>query len=87
MANPRQIRNSIFRLILGAAMAALTIAFMLIVVAPPPAQAQTYKKIHNFTGGQDGGTPYAGVTLDRGRKSNSMERQLAAASVTARFTS
>src|SRR5208283_4246135 len=28
------------------------------------AQAQTYKVIHNFTGGLDGADPYAGLTLD-----------------------
>jgi uncharacterized repeat protein (TIGR03803 family) len=30
-----------------------------------PAQAQTYKVIYNFAGGPDGGTPVAGLTLDR----------------------
>jgi uncharacterized repeat protein (TIGR03803 family) len=30
-----------------------------------PAQSQTYTVIHNFTGGQDGGQPAAGPTLDR----------------------
>src|SRR5215469_6151792 len=28
------------------------------------ARAQTFSVIHNFTGGQDGGNPYAGVTMD-----------------------
>ena len=31
----------------------------------PAAQAQTYTVLHNFTGGQDGANPYAGVTIDR----------------------
>jgi uncharacterized repeat protein (TIGR03803 family) len=47
------------------ATAALAIAFMLIVVAAQPAQAQTYSVIHNFTGAMDGRYPYAGVTLDK----------------------
>jgi uncharacterized repeat protein (TIGR03803 family) len=37
----------------------------LIVVATQSAQAQTYQVIHTFTGGQDGGNPYAGLTLDK----------------------
>src|SRR5271157_394855 len=65
MANPRQLRNLIFGLSLGAATAALAIAFVLIVVATQPAQAQTFNVLHNFTGAQDGGNPYAGVTMDK----------------------
>jgi uncharacterized repeat protein (TIGR03803 family) len=30
-----------------------------------PAQAQTFTVLHNFTGGADGATPYAGLTIDR----------------------
>jgi hypothetical protein len=30
-----------------------------------PMQAQTFTVLHNFTGGQDGEEPYAGVTMDR----------------------
>jgi uncharacterized repeat protein (TIGR03803 family) len=41
------------------------VAFVLAVVASPPAQAQTYNVIYNFTGGLDGATPYAGVVIDR----------------------
>ncbi len=29
------------------------------------AHAQTFTVIHNFTGGEDGGAPYAGLTIDR----------------------
>src|SRR5271157_948946 len=65
MATPRQPRNLIFGLSLGAATAALAIAFLLIVVAIQPAQAQTFNVIHTFTGGQDGGNPYAGLTMDK----------------------
>ena len=35
------------------------------IVVSQPAQAQTFKVIHNFTGGQDGQNPFAGVTLDK----------------------
>lgn len=45
-------------------MAALAVAFLLIVVAPHPAEAQTFTVLHNFTGGADGQNPYAGLTLD-----------------------
>ena len=65
MVKPRQIRNLIFSLSLGAATGALAIAFMLVVVAAQTAQAQTFKVIHTFTGAQDGGNPYTGVTLDK----------------------
>ena len=44
---------------------ALVAGFGLTVVATPAAQAQTYKVIHNFTGGGDGGDPSAGLTIDR----------------------
>src|SRR5271167_4814317 len=64
MANPRQPRNLIFGLSFGAATAALVIAFLLIVVATQPAQAQTFKVLHNFTG-QDGANPESGVTMDK----------------------
>ena len=64
MANPRQLRSLIFNSSFGAATVALAIAFLLVAVAPQPAQAQTYSVIHNFSGGEDGGTPEAGVTLD-----------------------
>ncbi len=38
------------------------ILFMILIV--PPAQAQTFSVIHNFTGGLDGRNPYAGLTMD-----------------------
>ena len=65
MANLRQFRNSIFGLSLGAATAALAIAFLLIAVASQPSQAQTFKVLHTFTGGADGTSPFAGLTLDK----------------------
>jgi uncharacterized repeat protein (TIGR03803 family) len=43
----------------------LTLLFALLAVLTPAAQAQyTFKVLHNFSGGQDGATPYAGVTMD-----------------------
>ena len=36
------------------------------VFTSPYADAQTYSVLYNFTGGQDGAAPRAGVTLDRG---------------------
>jgi len=36
----------------------------LAAIATFSAHAQTYTILHNFTGGADGGNPYAGVTLD-----------------------
>ena len=47
-----------------AAMVALEIAFVLTLAATQPAQAQTFTVLHNFTGGQDGAGPVAGVTMD-----------------------
>ena len=44
---------------------ALVIMFALAVVLSPAAQAQTYKVLYNFTGGLDGGTPFAGLTMDK----------------------
>ena len=39
--------------------------FVSTVIATAIAQAQTFQVIHNFTGGQDGANPFAGVTLDK----------------------
>jgi uncharacterized repeat protein (TIGR03803 family) len=43
----------------------MAIVFALTVVLMQSAQAQTYTVLHNFTGGQDGATPLAGVTIDK----------------------
>ena len=48
----------------AAAAFAVSIMFVLIVVAPPAAQAQTFTVLHNFAG-TDGAEPGAGVTMDR----------------------
>ena len=37
----------------------------LTIVVLPTAQAQTFSAIYNFSGGQDGATPYAGLTMDK----------------------
>ena len=51
---------------IGAATAvrALTIAFVLIMATMQAAQASTFNVIYNFTGGSDGTSPYAGLTID-----------------------
>lgn len=38
---------------------------VLAMIATQATQAQTYKVIHNFTGGADGATPWAGLTMDQ----------------------
>jgi uncharacterized repeat protein (TIGR03803 family) len=43
---------------------ATAILLVLTVAATSAAQAQTFRVLHNFTNGQDGGTPFAGVTMD-----------------------
>jgi uncharacterized repeat protein (TIGR03803 family) len=41
------------------------VLFVFVLGLTLTAQSQTYNVIHNFTGGQDGGQPAAGPTLDR----------------------
>ena len=45
--------------------AAMAIVCALAAVLMPSAQAQTYTVLHNFTGGQDGSTSFASLTMDR----------------------
>jgi uncharacterized repeat protein (TIGR03803 family) len=45
---------------------ALALLFALAIVAKQAAQAQTFSVLHNFTGGEDGANPYAGVTISPG---------------------
>ena len=40
-------------------------AVMLMSMATPVAQAQTYRVVYDFTGGQDEGCPYSGLILDK----------------------
>ena len=44
---------------------AIAVLFALSPLPAQPAQAQTYTILHTFTGGGDGGAPYAGLTQDR----------------------
>jgi uncharacterized repeat protein (TIGR03803 family) len=50
--SPYQLLSTIFVLALS-------------IVRAHPVQSQTYTVLHNFTGGQDGASPQAGVTMDR----------------------
>jgi uncharacterized repeat protein (TIGR03803 family) len=43
----------------------LSVGFMLALLANRPAQAQTFTVLHAFTGGADGGHPFAGLTMDK----------------------
>jgi len=66
MTNSAQHRSWTYNLRFRPAAAALTMAivFSLTVVVTQSAQAQTFTVLHNFTGGQDGASPKAGVTMD-----------------------
>ena len=67
MTNSAEYRSWAFNLSFRPATALLAIAivFSLAAVGPEGAQAQTYKVIHNFTGGSDGSDPEAGLAMDR----------------------
>jgi uncharacterized repeat protein (TIGR03803 family) len=66
MTNPGEHQSSMRCLRAVGAIRALTIVFVLIAAMGQAAQAQTFQVLHAFTGGPDGGTPYAGLTLDKG---------------------
>ena len=67
MQRKEESRNLFSLTVSRAATAMLTVAtvFTLTVVLTQPAQAQTFKVIHTFTGGGDGANPYAGLTMDQ----------------------
>jgi len=67
MQSKKQFQNLLFHTISRAATAALAMAivFALTVVLTQSAQAQTFKVLHTFTGGADGGEPNAGLTMDK----------------------
>ena len=65
MTSSRQQRTWIFGTSRRAATAALAMALALTVVATPAAHAQTFTVLHNFTNGQDGANPEAGLTMDK----------------------
>jgi uncharacterized repeat protein (TIGR03803 family) len=60
------LKQRISKITLGAATAALTLAFVigLGMVGAPSAQAQTFTLLHSFTGSPDGANPYATVIMD-----------------------
>jgi uncharacterized repeat protein (TIGR03803 family) len=43
----------------------IAIVLVLAIVLTPPAQPQTFTVLHDFTDGQDGGYPVAGVSIDK----------------------
>ena len=67
MQSKPQICNLIFRTISRAGAAALVIAtvFALTGVLTRSVEAQTFKVLHTFTGGQDGSLPGASLTIDK----------------------
>ena len=65
MLKPVQLSSSVSRTSFLWAALTVLLGFALPTLTAPPAQAQTYSILYNFTGGADGGGPYAGVTLDR----------------------
>ena len=66
MHNQQQLCSPLFRTGSRAATAAWATAIVLVltVVLAQPVKAQTYQVIYNFTAGQDGAYPEAGVTMD-----------------------
>jgi uncharacterized repeat protein (TIGR03803 family) len=66
MAILKRLRKSTLHFRVRAVTGALVLAIMfgLTVVAGQGAEAQTFQVIHTFTGGGDGSTPTAGVTID-----------------------
>ncbi len=66
MASSRQHRMRVLRSSPGATAAALAMVFVFTIGAIPSAQAQKYKVIHNFTGGQEAGAlPRSTLIIDR----------------------
>ena len=74
MLHHRRFPNVVFGASLRPESAALAImvlllfllfVFLFMTLTAQPVQAQTYKVIYNFTGGQDGAVPYTGLTMDR----------------------
>jgi len=62
------LQQRISKIRMGAASAALALPVMLVatVIMTQVAQAQTFTDLYNFTGGSDGGYPYAGLVRDAG---------------------
>jgi uncharacterized repeat protein (TIGR03803 family) len=66
MTTTPQHSTSVLSSSLGGAALAVALICALTLVLMQRAQAQTFSVIHNFTGGVDGATPWAGVTIDQG---------------------
>ena len=65
MANPGQHSRLIFAWNLRKTTFALAVVCGLTMAALQSAQAQVFTTLHTFTGGGDGATPYAGLSMDR----------------------
>ena len=65
MTNLPKYCRSILRYTLRRTSFALMLLCAVTSVALSPARAQTFSVIHNFSGGQDGATPSAGLTMDK----------------------
>jgi uncharacterized repeat protein (TIGR03803 family) len=60
-----QCRRSAVRISISSVAAAAVALLLALVVVMPAAQAQTLTVLHTFSGGGDGASPSAGVTMDR----------------------
>lgn len=67
MQGRNQHSNILLNIISRVATTALAVAvvFALTVILTQSAQAQTFQVLHSFTGGGDGATPLAGLTMDQ----------------------
>jgi uncharacterized repeat protein (TIGR03803 family) len=67
MENQQRSGNLVSEVVQHAIVAARILATVLALtlVATQAARGQTFKVLHNFTNGQDGGSPFAGLTMDR----------------------
>ena len=59
-----QHRDRISRTSLRGASGAMAVLLVLGAMTTQSAQAQTFTVLYNFTGGSDGGSPYAGLVRD-----------------------
>lgn len=67
MHNKQQFKNPPSRIISCATRLALAVTSVLALTAvlTQSAQSQTFTILHGFSGGRDGGSPWAGLTMDR----------------------
>ena len=63
MRNPARLATCIS--VCSAKVIACWVLLCVVMSLAHAVQAQTYQVLHNFTGGSDGGDPYAGLTMDR----------------------